>query len=181
MHDGKIQVINPTLHALKCEHNRYTISHVSILLECQYQRHLILVKVKLLTQTRLAMHWTVTDLLCYITPKTVLICPWIPTSLCTIKWLEVLMVCIMNMFKSFTYNGIEWACFKHMVFNCIWWVTTVCFKVCTSVQTPTSLTGYSSYVNSSNYEQNNIQLCGDHIKTLFHITSLFLRKYMRGE
>jgi len=46
MNDGKIQVINPTLHALKCEHNRHTISHVSALLECQQQEDLISVKVK---------------------------------------------------------------------------------------------------------------------------------------
>lgn len=98
----------------------------------------------------------------------------------TIKWLEVLMVCIMNMFKSFIYNVIECACFKHMVSNCIWWVKTVCFKVCTRVQTPTSVTGYSCYINPNNCEQNNIQLCGDHIKMFFHITSLFLIKYMRG-
>jgi len=46
MHDGKFQVINPTLHAPKCAHNRYTISHVSALLECQHQEDLISVKVK---------------------------------------------------------------------------------------------------------------------------------------
>jgi len=33
MPDGKIQVINPTLHTLKCEHNGYTVSHVSALPE----------------------------------------------------------------------------------------------------------------------------------------------------
>jgi len=44
MHDGKIQVINPTLHALKCARNRYTVSHVSALLECQHHEDLISVK-----------------------------------------------------------------------------------------------------------------------------------------